>query len=79
MDDVNLLYVSRKRGGAGERLSRAIEDVNSSGRRIGGSHARKIFAVCLPLKGLLKNRVKNRCGELNIEFLDRDAVRRETA
>jgi hypothetical protein len=54
MDDVNLLYVSRKRGGAGERLSRAIEDVNSSGRRIGGSHARKIFAVCLPTEGIVE-------------------------
>ncbi len=74
-DDVNLLYVSCKRGGARSQLSRTIEDINSSAQRIGGSFSKKVFAVCLPLNGQLKSRVKNRCKDLGIHFLDRREVR----
>ena len=74
VDDVNLLYVSCKRGGARTQISRTIENVNSSAQRIGGSFSKKIFAVCLPLSGQLKSRVKNRCRELGITLLDRNEL-----
>lgn len=76
IDDVNLLYVSCKRGGHKAQLSRTLEDVNSSAQRIGGSHAAKLFAVCLPLADPLKTRVNNRCTEIGIRLINRSEIRR---
>ncbi len=75
----NLLYVSCKRGGQREKLSRFLEETESGARRIGGSFARKVFAVFLPQKGLVRNRILNRSRELRIEFLDGETVRRALA
>lgn len=72
----NLLYVSCKRGGQREKLSRFLEETESSARRIGGSFARKVFAVFLPQKPMMLSRIKNRCGELHIELLNGEMVRR---
>jgi hypothetical protein len=74
IDNVNLLYVSCKRGGEKPRLSRVLEDVDSSARRIGGKFAHKILAVYVDLKGQYQARLKNRCKELRIELLDRQTV-----
>lgn len=74
IDNVNLLYVSCKRGGEKSRLSRVLEDVDSSARRIGGKFAHKILAVYVDLKGQHQTRLKNRCKELRIELLDRQTV-----
>lgn len=75
VSEANLLYVSCKRGGQREKLSRFLEDTESGARRIGGSFARKVFAVFLPLKGFVRNRILNRCRELRIEFLNGETVR----
>lgn len=73
----NLLYVSCKRGGQSEKLSRFLEEIESSARRIGGSFARKVFAVFLPQKPRMQNQLRNRCRELHIEFLDGAMVRKQ--
>ena len=73
----NLLYVSCKRGGLRERLSRFLEETESSARRIGGSFARKVFAVFLPQRPMMQSKLQNRCKELRIEFLDGETVRKE--
>lgn len=72
----NLLYVSCKRGGQREKLSRFLEETESSARRLGGSFARKTFAVFLPQNGAPGARLRNRCKELHIDFLDGETVRR---
>ena len=74
VEGVNLLYVSCKRGGDKSKLSRVIEDVNSSARRIGGRFAKKILAVFFELKGQQGSRLQNRCGSLGIDLLDRETV-----
>lgn len=70
IDNVNLLYVSCKRGGDKAKLSRVLEDVNSSARRLGGKFAHKILAVFVPLQGLQAKRLASRGRELHIELLD---------
>ena len=70
IDGVNLLYVSCKRGGDRAKLSRVLEDVNSSARRIGGRFAHKVLAVFVELQGVQRARLLNRCKELHIELLD---------
>lgn len=72
----NLLYVSCKRGGQREKLSRFLEETESSARRLGGSFARKTFAVFLPQNGPSGARLRNRCDELRIDYLDGETVRR---
>ncbi len=74
VDNVNLLYVSCKRGGDKAKLSRILEDVNSSAKRIGGKFAHKVLAVFIDLKGAQECRVKNRCRELHIDLLERREV-----
>ena len=74
VDGVNLLYVSCKRGGDKAKLSRVLEDVNSSARRLGGKFAHKMLAVFVDLQGMQRTRLVNRCKELHIELLDRAAV-----
>ena len=74
IDGVNLLYVSCKRGGDRAKLSRVLEDVNSSARRLGGKFAHKILAVFIDLQGVQRKRLENRCRELHIELLDRATV-----
>ena len=74
IDDVNLLYVSCKRGGDRAKLSRVLEDVNSSARRLGGKFAHKVLAVFCDSQGLQRRRLENRCRELHIELLDRATV-----
>ena len=74
IDGVNLLYVSCKRGGDKARLSRILEDVNSSARRLGGKFAHKVLAVFCDLQGMQRKRLENRCRELRIELLDRATV-----
>ena len=74
IDNVNLLYVSCKRGGDKAKLSRVLEDVNSSARRIGGKFAHKILAVFVPLTGFQAKRLKSRGRELQIELLDSNVV-----
>lgn len=75
VDGVNLLYVSCKRGGDKSKLSRVIEDVNSSSKRIGGEFAKKILAVYVPPTGRQRGRLMNRCKELGIHLLEADEVR----
>ena len=70
IDGVNLLYVSCKRGGEKSKLSRILEEVDSSARRLGGRFSRKMLAVFVDLQGGMKTRVENRCRELHIELLD---------
>ena len=74
IDNVNLLYVSCKRGGDRAKLSRVLEDVNSSARRLGGKFAHKVLAVFVPLQGAQAKRLINRGRELRIELLDSNAV-----
>ena len=74
IEDMNLLYVSCKRGGEKSRLSRVLEDVNSSARRLGGKFAHKMVAVFVDVSGMQKTRLVNRCKELHIELLDRAAI-----
>jgi hypothetical protein len=74
IDSVNLLYVSCKRGGEKAKLSRVLEDVNSSARRIGGRFAHKMLAVYVDLNGSHRSRIENRCRELHIDLLDRQTV-----
>lgn len=71
----NLLYVSCKRGGQREKLSRFLEETESSARRLGGSFSRKVFAVFLPQNPYGRKRLKHRCDELRMEFLDGETVR----
>lgn len=75
VDGVNLLYVSCKRGGDKSKLSRVIEDVNSSSKRIGGEFAKKVLAVYVPPTGKQRGRLVNRCKELGIHLLEADEVR----
>lgn len=74
IDGVNLLYVSCKRGGDKGKLSRVLEDVNSSAKRLGGKFARKMLAVYMDVKNKQGARLRNRCKELHIELLDRATV-----
>ena len=76
VDGVNLLYVSCKRGGDKSKLSRVIEDVNSSSRRIGGEFSKKVLAVYVPPTGRQRGRLVNRCKELGIHLLEAEEVRR---
>lgn len=74
VEDVNLLYVSCKRGGHKAQLSRTVEDVNSSAERLGGRFTRKILAVYQPLTGKLRSQIEARCAELRIRLLGREYV-----
>ncbi len=74
IDGVNLLYVSCKRGGERAKLSRVLEDVNSSAKRIGGKFAHKMLAVYVDLQGAQATRLRNRCRDLRIDLLDRNTV-----
>ena len=74
VDGVNLLYVSCKRGGDKSKLSRVIEDVNSSSKRIGGEFATKVLAVYVPPTGRQRVRLENRCRDLGIRLLSGDEV-----
>ena len=76
VDGVNLLYVSCKRGGDKAKLSRVIEDVNSSSKRIGGEFAKKVLAVYVPPTGKQRGRLVNRCKELGIHLLEAEEVRK---
>ncbi|NCD32198.1 MAG: DUF1887 family protein [Spartobacteria bacterium] len=77
IDGVNLLYVSCKRGGYRAGLSRILEEVDASARRIGGSHSHKILAVYLPLTGTHGQRLLRRAKELRIEILSQNEVRND--
>lgn len=71
----NLLYVSCKLGRMREKLSGWLEEANSRGSRIGGSFARKVLAVFYPQSPFQFKRLKNRCAELRMEYLDGQTVR----
>lgn len=73
-DGLNLLYVSCKRGGDKSKLSRFLEDVESGAKRVGGSFARKILAVCLRPKPYQWRQLKGRAEELRIELLTREDI-----
>lgn len=73
-DGLNLIYVSCKRGGDKAKLSRFLEDTEAGAKRIGGSFARKIFAVCLRPKPYQWRQLKGRAEELRIELLTREDI-----
>ncbi len=73
-DGLNLLYVSCKRGGDRSKLSRFLEEIEASAKRIGGSFAKKIFALCLPPNPHLLDQLKGRAEDLHIELVTRDDV-----
>lgn len=76
VDGANLLYVSCKRGGRGDALSRTLEEVAASARRIGGSHSEKIVALYRTQSGSHAIRLRNRAVELKIKIITGEEVRR---
>jgi len=74
VDGLNLLYASCKRVGDRSRLSRTIENDNSSAHLIGYSHTYKMLAVFIPPTGIHIRRIRNRCKELNITLLIRKDI-----
>lgn len=73
LEDVNLLYVSCKRGGRGESLSRTLEEIASSASRIGGSHNRKMLAIYRDdISAWHMSRLQNRADELDIKIITRN-------
>jgi len=74
VDGVNLLYVSCKRGGDKAKLSRTLEDVNSSSVRLGGDFAHKVIAVYKEITGKDRHSILNRCRELHLQLLTRNEV-----
>ena len=79
VDGVNLLYVSCKRGGDKAKLSRTLEDVNSSGLRLGGDFAHKVIAVYKEISGKDRQAILNRCRELHLQLFTRDDAMRAPA
>ena len=71
VEGANLLYVSCKHGDFRKSLARTVEEVDASARRLGGSFARKILAVCNPPKGQQESSLRLRCAQLGIELLFR--------
>lgn len=71
VEGANLLYVSCKHGDFRKSLARTVEEVDASARRLGGSFARKILAVCNPPKGRQESSLRLRCAQLGIELLFR--------
>jgi len=71
VEGANLLYVSCKHGDFRKSLARTVEEVDASARRLGGSFARKILAVCNPPKGRQESSLRLRCAQLGIELLSR--------
>lgn len=73
-DGIKLLYVSCKRGGARDKLSRTLEELAGSARGVGGIFAEKILAVCLKPNSKLWTQLINRSRQLDIRILTRADV-----
>jgi hypothetical protein len=73
-DSLNLLYVSCKRGGDKGKLSRYLEETEASAKRVGGSFAKKVFAVCLRPKQRQWKQLTGRAEELRIELITREDI-----
>jgi hypothetical protein len=69
VDGVQIAYFSCKRGGDGAKLSRQLEEMVASARRIGGQFVRKYFCVCIPPRGLLGASLAARAGELGVTLV----------
>lgn len=69
VDGVQLLYVSCKRGGAGGKLSRLLEEIDSSARRLGGIFVRKTLAVFLAPDRRHAEALHKRARQLNIQIV----------
>ena len=77
VEGANLLYVSCKHGNFNKGLARTVEEVDASARRLGGSFARKILAVCNPPKSDRQtDGLRRRCAQLGIELLFRTDLRK---
>lgn len=66
---VNLAYFSCKRGGDKSKLSRLLEEVDASARRIGGAFAEKYLAIYIEPSGIQKTKLEHRAKQLNIKIL----------
>lgn len=69
VEGANLLYVSCKHGNFNKGLARTVEEVDASARRLGGTFARKILAVCNPPGPRQEESLRRRCAQLGIELL----------
>ena len=74
IDNVNLLYVSCKRGGHRSGLSRLLEEIHASAERIGGSYSRKILAVCYFPETEHGKRIRKRADDLGIKTVTRKDI-----
>ena len=71
VEGAGLLYVSCKHGDFRKSLARTVEEVDASARRLGGTFARKILAVCNPPGARQEQSLRRRCAQLGIELLFR--------
>lgn len=69
---LNLLYVSCKLGGDRSKLSRFLEETAASAKRVGGSFAHKVLAVCLRPKPYQWRQLTGRAKELHVEIITRE-------
>lgn len=69
VEGVQLLYVCCKRGGAKAKLSRLLEEIDASARRLGGAFVRKLLAVYMPPTGLLYKNLERRARQLGIQIV----------
>ena len=69
VDGVGIAYFSCKRGGAAAKLSRQLEEMDASARRLGGRFVTKFFCVCIEPRGLVAANLKRRATELEVTVL----------
>jgi hypothetical protein len=72
VDGVQIAYFSCKRGGAGGKLSRQLEEMHASAQRLGGRFVSKHFCVCIPPGGMVRESLYRRAAELGVGILTRD-------
>ena len=69
VDGVQIAYFSCKRGGARSKLTRQLEEMDASAKRLGGVFARKFFCVYLPPSPAIEKFLSRRADELRIRLL----------
>jgi len=69
VDGVQIAYFSCKRGGAGAKLTRQLEEMDASAKRLGGAFARKFFCIYLSVSPSVQRSLSHRANELHICLL----------
>jgi len=69
IDGVQIICISCKRGGVGQKLLSELEQLNNRAQSIGGHFTRRFLAIYLPLRGTLKKAIPQRAQALGIRIL----------